>query len=93
MGFAGYWTCLTAVAARVPSDRHSGLTGALLANEAPGRRTFLSAAATAGGLALILAVLAGLHYYWAQGPSSLARYLEQTGAAGDPSPPPRALDR
>ncbi|HEU4370118.1 MAG TPA: hypothetical protein VFV05_17990 [Methylomirabilota bacterium] len=81
MGLRGYWACVTSVAARVPAARQSGLTEALVAGEPPGRRSILSAAATAGTLALILVTLVGIHYLWAQGPSSLARYLEQTGAA------------
>jgi hypothetical protein len=85
MGLRGYWTCLASVAARVPAGRRSGLTEAVLATGPPGRRTVLSAAATAGGLALLILVLVGVHYLWAQGPSSLARYLEQTGAAGPPA--------
>lgn len=84
MGLRGYWTCLISVAGRVPAARRSGLTEALLAGEAPGRRTLLSAAATAGVLALVIVTLVGIHYLWAQGPSSLARYLEQAGA-GSPA--------
>jgi hypothetical protein len=80
MGLRGYWACLTSVAARVPDGRRSGLTQALLAGEPPGGRAAMSAARTAGALALLLAALVGLHYLWAQGPSSLARYLEQIGA-------------
>ena len=81
MGLRDYWACLAAVAARVPAARRSGLTEALLAGEPPGRRAVLSAAGTAGLLALLIVVLVGIHYLWAQGPSSLSRYLEQTGAA------------
>lgn len=80
MGLRTYWTCLASVVARVPPGRCTGLTEAILASEPPGRRTFLAAARTAGLLALFLAVLVGIHYLWAQGPSSLSRYLEQTGA-------------
>jgi hypothetical protein len=83
MGLRAYWTCLASVAARVPPGRRSGLTEAILTHEPPGRRTFLAAARTAGLLALALAALVGIHYLWAQGPSSLARYLEQTGATAD----------
>jgi hypothetical protein len=85
MGLRDYWACLTAVAARVPAARRSGLTDALLTGEPPGRRAVLSAASTAGLLALLIVVLVGIHYLWAQGPSSLTRYLEQTGAAGSPA--------
>ena len=82
MGLGGYWACLAAVGARVPAARRSGLTDALLSHEAPDRRTLLSGAATAGALALLIVMLVGLHYLFAQGPSSLTRYLEQTGATG-----------
>jgi hypothetical protein len=81
MGLRGYWACLAAVGARVPAARRSGLTDALLSNQAPDGRTLLSGAATAGALALLIVMLVGLHYLFAQGPSSLTRYLEQTGAA------------
>ncbi len=84
MGLRGYWACLTSVGARVPAARRSGLTDALLSNEPPGWRTLLSTAATAGVLALLIVMLVGLHYLFAQGPSSLTRYLEQTGATGPP---------
>lgn len=82
MGLRDYWACLAAVAARVPAARRSGLTDALLTGEPPGRRAVLSAAGTAGLLALLIVVLVGIHYLWAQGPSSLTRYLEQTGRGG-----------
>jgi hypothetical protein len=82
MGLRGYWACLAAVGARVPAARRSGLTDALLSNEPPGRRTLLSAAATAGVLALLIVMLVGMHYLFAQGPSTLTRYLEQTGGTG-----------
>jgi len=36
-------------------------------------------------LALLIVMLVGMHYLFAQGPSSLTRYLEQTGAAGPPA--------
>jgi hypothetical protein len=85
MGLRGYWACLASVTARVPAARRSGLTEALLAGEPPGRRTLLSGAATAGMLALLILLVVGLHYLWAQGPSSLSRYLEQTGATGPPA--------
>lgn len=84
MGLRGYWACLASVGARVPAARRSGLTDALLSNEPPGWRTLLPAAATAGVLALLIVMLVGLHYLFAQGPSSLTRYLEQTGATGPP---------
>ena len=84
MGLRGYWACLASVGARVPAARRSGLTDELLSNEPPSRRTLLSAAATAGVLALLIVMLVGLHYLFAQGPSSLTRYLEQTGATGPP---------
>jgi hypothetical protein len=82
MGLRDYWACLASVVARAPGARRSGLTEAILASEPPGRRSFLSAAATAGGLALLILALVGVHYLWAQGPSSLARYLDQTSTIG-----------
>ena len=93
MGLRGYWACLASVGARVPAARRSGLTDALLSNEPPGWRTLLSAAATAGVLALLIVMLVGMHYLFAQGPSSLTRYLEQTGAVGPAARHPPFPDR
>jgi hypothetical protein len=76
MGLTGYWSCLAAIASRVPASRRSGLTEALLADAPPGRRSLMSAAATAGLLGLVLVALTGVHYLWSQGRSSLARSLE-----------------
>jgi hypothetical protein len=84
MGLRGYWACLASMGARVPAARRSGLTDALLSNDPPGRRTLLSASATTGVLALLIVLLVGMHYLFAQGPSSLTRYLEQTGAIDPP---------
>jgi hypothetical protein len=78
MGLRAYWTCLAAVAASIPEARRLGLTDAVLAGRPLGRRTALPAAATAGALALIIVALAGVHYLWAQGSSSLGRSIEQT---------------
>jgi hypothetical protein len=89
MGLRRYWACLASVGAHVPAACRSGLTDALLASGPPGRGTLLSAAPTAGALALVIVVLVGLHYLLAQGPSSLSRYIEQTGAAGLPAAPRR----
>ena len=82
MGLGRYWACLSAVAAGAPAARRSGLTEALLADPPPGRRSALSAAATAGVLGLVIVALVGVHYLWAQGRSSLARSLEPGGAVG-----------
>jgi hypothetical protein len=82
MGLRGYWVCLTSVSARVPATRRSGLTDTVLSSEPPDRRSLLSAVATVGVLVLLIAMLVGMHYLFAQGPSSLTRYLEQTGATG-----------
>lgn len=87
MGMRGYRACLASVVARARAARRSGLTEAFLADEPPGPRAVLSAAATAGTLALLIVMLVGVHYLWAQGPSSLARYLEQIGA-GPPAASP-----
>jgi hypothetical protein len=82
MGLGRYWACLAAVAARAPAAGRSGLTEALLADAPPGRQSALSAAATAGLLGLAIVAVAGVHYLWAQGRSSLARSLEPPGAVG-----------
>jgi hypothetical protein len=84
MGLRRYWACLAAVAARAPAARRSGLTEALLAQAPPGPQSALSAAATAGLLGLVIVALAGVHYLWAQGRSSLARSLEPTSSVGLP---------
>lgn len=85
MGLSAYWTCLGAVVAGAPTALRSGLTEAVLVNDPPGRRSVVSAAATAGALALVLVALAGVHYLWAQGRSSLSRSLDPDGAAGPPA--------
>lgn len=87
MGLHGYWACLASVGARVPAARRSGLTDTLLSNEPPGRRSLLSATGTVGLLSLLIVMLVGLHYLFAQGPSSLTRYLEQTGTPELPDAP------
>lgn len=89
MGLRTYWESVAAVVAGAPTARRSGLTDALLSQEPPGRRNVLSAAATAGALALVIVALVGIHYLWAQGPSTLARYLEGTGAMGPATAPDR----
>jgi len=90
MGLRAYWECLAAVAASAPAAQRSGLTDALLSQDPLGRRTVLSAVATAGALALIIVALVGIHYLWAQGPSTQARYFERTGSIGAPQPTPLA---
>jgi hypothetical protein len=80
MGLAAYLACLSEVARRAPAAVHSGETDAVLADGPPTRQHVLAALRTAAVLALLLVALVGLHYVWAQGRSSLARYLEQTGA-------------
>jgi hypothetical protein len=79
MGMGGYWACLADVVGHVPEAHRSGLTEALLTEGPPRRREVCAAAMVAGGLALVLAALVGVFYVWAQGRSSLARYLEDTG--------------
>jgi hypothetical protein len=86
MGLRSYWTCLAEIARRAPRAVRSGLTESALAEGPPGRRHVLPALVTAGALALVIVALAGLHYVWSQGRSSLSRYLEQVGAAPAPSP-------
>lgn len=77
MGLRAYWTCVTSVAAHVPAARRCRLTEAVLTGEPPGRRPILAAAGTAGGLALILAALVGLHALWGQGRGSFQRLLDE----------------
>jgi hypothetical protein len=81
MGLGQYWACLAAVARQAPRAARSGLTDAVLAEGPPGRRGFLSAAATAGALALVVVAVVGVHYLWAQGRSSVVRLQ-------DPDRPP-----
>jgi hypothetical protein len=89
MGLRAYWTCLAAVAAGAPDAERLGLTTAVLASNPLGRSTLLPAAATAGALALMIVGLAGIHYLWSRGSSSLSRSIEPTDAvaptAGDPT--------
>jgi hypothetical protein len=86
MGLQSYWRCLDSIAARAPRATRSGLTDAVLAEGPPGRRGLLSAAATAGALALVVVAVVGVHYLWAQGRSSFARQLEQAAQTPPPSP-------
>lgn len=81
MGLGQYWACLAAVARQAPRAARSGLTDAVLAEGPPGRRGLLSAAATAGALALVVVAVVGVHYLWAQGRSSVVRLQ-------DPDRPP-----
>jgi hypothetical protein len=82
MGLAAYWRCLAAVAAAAPAADRSGLTGAVLAGDPPGRRGAMSDVAVAGALALVLVGLVGMHYLLAQGRSSLSRALDSSDASG-----------
>ncbi|HSE94569.1 MAG TPA: hypothetical protein VLD61_01680 [Methylomirabilota bacterium] len=79
MGLTSYWACLADVVRHAPGANRSGLTEAMLAEGPPGRRDVYAAAMVAGVLALVLVALTGVFYVWAQGRSSLARYLEETG--------------
>lgn len=87
MGLRQYWACLATIASRVPPARRSGLTEAVLDEGPPGRRGLISAAATAGALALVMVGVVGLHYLWAQGRSSAVRQQEQAGQATESSLP------
>jgi hypothetical protein len=92
MGLQDYWTCLAAIVGSTPLARRSGLTDAVVAEGPPGRRGLVSAAATAGALALIVVAVVGVHYLWAQGRGSFARQLEQAAQpleAGSRSPATR----
>jgi hypothetical protein len=80
MGLAPYWACLAAIADHLPRARRSGLTEATLGGGRPGPAQVLAAARTIVALALVLAALVGIHYLWAQGRSSLSRYLEEISA-------------
>jgi hypothetical protein len=87
MGLHAYWACLAAIASRAPRAARGGLTQAVLSEAEPGRRTLLSAAATAGALALVVVAVVGVHYLWAQGRSSAVRQLERTLDAPEPRGP------
>lgn len=80
MGLGAYWGCLAAVVAGAPTARRSGLTEAVLGNGPPGPRSALAAAVTAGALALVIVAVAGIHFLWAQGRSSLSRSLDAAGS-------------
>jgi hypothetical protein len=80
MGVGAYWTCLADVVHHAPASARLGLTDAVLADPPAGRVQTLRAAATVAALALVLAAFVGLHYLLAQGPSTLARYLDDIGA-------------
>jgi hypothetical protein len=77
MGLRDYYRCLAAIRRGAPLAARSGLTDAVLEDGPPGPRGLISAATTAALLALVMIALVGVHYLWAQGRSSVARYLEQ----------------
>jgi hypothetical protein len=87
MGLRAYWDCLVTVVARAPAARRSGLTEALLSQAPPSSRNVLAGAATVGALAMVIVAVASLHCLWAQGRSSLARDLEQSGGSSIPGFP------
>jgi hypothetical protein len=80
MGVGAYMKCLNKVVGHLPRDVRSGLTEATLGEGQPGRGQMLAAAGTASVLALLLVALIGIYYLWAQGRSTLSRYLEDTSA-------------
>jgi hypothetical protein len=82
MGLPAFWACLADVVRSAPHAGRSGLTAAMLSEGPPGRRHARSSAAAVAMLALILLALAALHHVWAQGRSSLARYLEEVATVG-----------
>lgn len=82
MGLRAFWACLADVVRSTPHAGRSGLTTAVLAEGPPDRRHARASAAAVAMLAAILLALAGLHYLWAQGHSSLARYLEEIAQVG-----------
>jgi hypothetical protein len=79
MGLDGYWACLADIARGAPWALRSGLTDTVLAEGPPTRRDVLSAAGVAGALALVLVAMAGIHYVWSHGRSSLQRDLDDAG--------------
>jgi hypothetical protein len=87
MGLRDYCRCLAAISSSAPFAARSGLTDAVLDEGLPGGRGLISAAATAGVLALVMVALVGVHYLWAQGRSSFARYLEQADRASPSARP------
>lgn len=87
MGLRHYYRCLVAVSRGAPFAARSGLTDAVLGEGPPGRRGFVSAAATACALALVVFALVGVHYLWAQGRGSFARQLEQAERASPSARP------
>jgi hypothetical protein len=87
MGLHDYWTCLAAIVSGAPFATRSGLTDAVVEEGPPGRQGLISAAATAGALALIVVAVVGVHYLWAQGRSSFARQLEPAGHVSEPIGP------
>jgi hypothetical protein len=89
MGLHDYWACLAAIVGSTPLARRSGLTDVIIAEGLPGRRGLVSAAATAGALALVVVAVVGVHYLWAQGRSSVVRQLEQAGQLSEPGGPTR----
>lgn len=80
MGLGAFWACLAEVTRRAPEARRCPLTEALLADGPPARHHARSIASVTGALALVLLALVGIHYVWAQGKSSFARFLEQSQA-------------
>jgi hypothetical protein len=84
MGVGDFWACLADVVRNAPGAERTGLTDTLLVDGPPARHHARASAMVAGRLALILLVLVGIHYVWAQGRSSFARYLEEVQAV-----PPR----
>lgn len=87
MGLHGYWACLAAIVGSASRATRSGLTDAVLKEGPPGRRHLLSAARTAGALALVMIALVGVHFLWAQGRSSVARAVDQAGQPSEPISP------
>lgn len=87
MGLGAYWACLAEVAGHLPRSSRSGLTEAALGEGHPGHAQIIAAARTALALALVLVALVGIYYLWAQGRSSLSRYLEDPPAPAERAEP------
>jgi hypothetical protein len=76
MGLGDFLACLAEIARRAPAAARAGLTDALLAEGSLPTHHARPSAMAMAALSLILLALVGMHHVWAQGTSSLARYLE-----------------
>ena len=84
MGMRDFWACLADVVRSAPDAERTGLTHTLLVEGPPAPHHARSSAMAAATLALVLLALVGIHYVWAQGRSSFARYLDEVQAVSRP---------